>query len=324
MDAGVDADRLVRRLVDRGLIKAAGPITAERLPGGVSADVFLITVGRRRLVAKRALERLRVAQEWRSSPRRVLREAEAMTFAREIRPENVPEVLDLDVEHLVITMAAAPASMKNWKTELLSGPSRDQTLAEELGRALADWHSTSAKPSVSAIFADATNFFELRIAPFFHRIAEVHSDLAGVIGEVVDRMNRRPICLVHGDFSPKNVLHDDARFMVLDWETAHRGDPTFDLAFLESHLICKALHRPSGAEGYRSDADALVAAYLERGLLEVDVSDLVAQVGCLVLARVDGKSPVDYLDADQQELARALARSVLTDRPSRAEIWTML
>jgi aminoglycoside phosphotransferase (APT) family kinase protein len=319
----LDAEQVVARLVERKVI--AGRVEVERLPGGVSADVFLITAGEERVVAKRALARLRVAQEWRSSPLRVLREAEAMTFARKIRPDNVPEVLDVDTDRLVVTIRAAPADVRNWKAELLAGQAGDPLLPNALGHALADWHSASCQhPAELARFADTTNFFELRISPFFYRVAEVHEDLAGAIGDVVSRMSERSRCLVHGDFSPKNVVHDASGFWVLDWETAHRGDPTFDLAFLVSHLVCKALHRPPDAGVYRADADAFIDAYFDRSILDIDATDLVAQIGCLVLARVDGKSPVDYLDHAQQDAARAFARSVLLGRPSLASIWSML
>ncbi len=306
---------LVRHLVRRGLLPGGTPVEVRLLSGGVSADVFLVTGSGRRLVAKRALDRLRVRQEWHASPARVLREADALALARAIRPDNVPELLDVDEERLVITMRAVPATATNWKADLLAGTAEAE-VGRRLGLALADWHSTSASdPGSLEAFADATNFFELRISPFFLRVAEVHADLRPAIERVVARLTGRSSCLVHGDFSPKNVLVEGPGFWVVDWETAHRGDPTFDLAFLVSHLVCKAVHRPALATSYRACADAFVGAYLDHSVLDIATAELIAEIGCLVLARVDGTSPVDYLDADGQAAARALARRVLLEPP---------
>jgi tRNA A-37 threonylcarbamoyl transferase component Bud32 len=315
-------DDLVRGLVARGVIPAGVEVDIEPMKGGVSADVFMLSFGDDHLVVKMALSRLRVTQEWRSSPTRVLREADAMVFARTIRPDNVPEIVDVDEERLVITMRAAPPTMKNWRPLLLAG-AVDPDIGRLLGAALADWHSeSSAQPAALERFGDRSHFFDLRISPFFLRVAEVHRDLEPIIAEVVVKLTGRSVCLVHGDFSPKNVLVGDRSPWVLDWETAHTGDPTFDVAFLVSHLVCKAVHRPGDADRYRACADAFVAAYLEASALAIEPADLVRQVGCLVLARVDGKSPVDYFSPPEQEAARALGRRVILEgRSDVAGLW---
>jgi 5-methylthioribose kinase len=305
------------------VVPEAVPVEVELLTGGVSADVFMVVASGRRLVVKRALGRLRVREDWRASPARVLREAAALSLAKQIRPDNVPAIVDLDEEQLVLTIEAAPPELVNWKVELLAG-SIDDTVGRSLGMALADWHSKSWKDqNALEPFADGTNFFELRISPFFHRVAQIHTDLGAVIGEVATRLASRSVCLVHGDFSPKNVLTGGAGLWVLDWETAHCGDPTFDVAFLVSHLLCKAIHRPECAAAYRACSASFVDAYLARSSLPVDPAVLVAQVGCLVIARVDGTSPVDYFDDDEAAAARVLGRRVLLERPADlASVWS--
>jgi 5-methylthioribose kinase len=304
-------DGILARLVERRVLSAEAGARVESLPGGVSADVFVLTFGDRRLVVKQPLPRLRVAQEWLSSPTRALVEAEAIVVAGTIRPGNVPEIVDVDDERNIIVMTAAPPDMENWKSRLLFGDI-DPTIGGSLGAALADWHSESgADPAVLRRFADRTNFAELRVAPFFQRVAEVHPDLETKIDAVIGRMLDRSVCLVHGDFSPKNVLVNDRSFWVIDWEIAHVGDPTFDLAFLVAHLACKAIHRPPDATRYRACAEAFLATYFDRSQVAVDDDDLVLQVGGLILARADGKSPADYFDVTEKATARALGRSVL-------------
>jgi 5-methylthioribose kinase len=309
-------------LVQRHVIPAGSDVSVDTMAGGVSANVFTLSFGDRRLVAKEALPRLRVADEWLSSPARVLVEADAIAFAGTVRPDNVPVIIDVDEERLVIVMTAAPVGVANWKTRLLEGDI-DPAIGGFLGEVLADWHSTSsADRGVLRRFGDRTYFSQLRVSPFFERVAEVHADLATRIGSVVERMMSRSVCLIHGDFSPKNVLVDDGFLWVLDWEIAHVGDPGFDLAALVSHLVCKAIHRPVGAARYRGCAEAFLAGYLARSEVTVDRDDLLLQVGCLVLARADGKSPADYFDGPDKEVARRLGRRVLEgDVTDLAALW---
>jgi 5-methylthioribose kinase len=319
-DARIDG--LVARLIQRHVIPSGLDVTVETMAGGVSANVFTLSFGDRRLVAKEALPRLRVADEWLSSPARVLVEADAIAFAGTVRPDNVPAIVDVDEERLVIVMTPAPAGVANWKARLLGGDI-DPTIGGFLGEVLADWHSTSsADPDVLARFGDRTYFSQLRVSPFFERVAEVHPDLATRIRSVVERMMSRSVCLVHGDFSPKNMLVDDGFLWVLDWEIAHVGDPGFDLASLVSHLVCKAIHRPLDAVRYRDCAEAFLSGYLAHSDVAVDQDDLLLQIGCLVLARADGKSPADYFDDPDKEVARRLARRVLEgDVTDLAALW---
>ncbi len=319
---GAELDALVGRLAQRGVIPTTQGATVEVLSGGVSADVVVVASGTRRVVVKRALPRLRVAQKWVSSPSRVIIEAAALEAAHRIRPANVPAVLDLDEERLVLTLECAPPDSRNWKQELLNG-AIDSVIGGWLGIALADWHTQSAADGeLTARFAHHTHFFDLRISPFFLSTAEVHPDLAPQIHAVVERMNTRRVCLVHGDFSPKNVLFGRGWFWVVDWETAHTGDPTFDIAFLVSHLVIKAVHRPDLARGYRACAEAFLGGYHAHTGVEIDHDGLGRLVGCLLLARIDGKSPVDYLDEPERDRVRTLGRRVVQEGVvDLAELW---
>jgi 5-methylthioribose kinase len=131
------------------------------------------------------------------------------------------------------------------------------------------------------------------------------------------------LCLVHGDFSPKNVLADGARVSVLDWEVAHYGDPVFDVAFLQAHLLLKAVHRPESSRAYRELADTFLRRY------DAAVPDplrrpddyLAGQVGCLLLARVDGKSPAEYLTGVEALRVRGIALDTLCGSGDVAAIW---
>jgi vanillate/3-O-methylgallate O-demethylase len=134
--------------------------------------------------------------------------------------------------------------------------------------------------------------------------------------------------LVHGDLSPKNVLLGPSRTWIIDWEVAHFGDPVFDLGFLLTHLLCKSLYRPGSAAGYRAAASGFLQHY--RAATEIlaapwDEEYLVAQTACLLLARIDGKSPASYLDESARDRGRDIARSALIlSYASLDELWRTL
>jgi 5-methylthioribose kinase len=150
-------------------------------------------------------------------------------------------------------------------------------------------------------------------------------ELAEPVGEVVEQMLATTSCLVHGDFSPKNVLvGPEASLWVLDFEVAHVGDPAFDLGFMLNHLLLKSIHRPADAERYYGCARAFLTAYADGlpGELLPPLPYLLAHVGCLALARVDGKSPAEYLTDGEREIARRVGEELLTSPPASLEgVW---
>jgi len=126
--------------------------------------------------------------------------------------------------------------------------------------------------------------------------------------------------LVHGDVSPKNILVGRASPILLDAECAWYGDPAFDLAFCLNHLLLKCLWNASARPAYERCFEALAHAYL-RGVQWEPAAALQARAALLLpalcLARVDGKSPVEYLTrAQDQDFVRANSRALLLRQPS--------
>jgi 5-methylthioribose kinase len=309
-----------RHLVRRGLVAPGAALVVEPLGGGVSGDVVGVAAGERAMVVKRPLARLRVEQEWHADVGRIVTEARALRVAGALAPGAAPEVLDLDEREHVLVMARAPESWTPWRDSLLAGRV-DDPVGRRLGSLLATWHLRTARhlPERSA-FASTAAFEELRIDPFHRAVAARHPELAGHVHAVVDRLLTTKSCLVHGDFSPKNVLADPAGtgLWVLDWEVAHLGDPSFDLAFMLTHLLLKAVHRPDDRHRYRATASAFLEGYAAGAGADglPGSRRLAADVGCLLLARVDGKSPAGYLTAPQRERARALGAGLLLEPPA--------
>ena len=325
--AAPDTEALAAHLVRRGLTRSVAEVRVRALAGGVSNDVVAVAAPGLDAVVKQALGQLRVAEEWLADPARIDTEGRALRLAGELLPGAVPTVLDLAEGYLVIERA--PENWHTWKEDLLAGEV-DLQVAERLGRALGVWQrSTAGRADVARDFGDVTAFTQLRVDPFHRTIAARHPDLADVVERTVEVMTRSRACLVHGDYTPKNVLVDPAGsgLWVIDWEVAHVGDPSFDPAWTLGHLLLKSVHRPASAAAYASAGEAFVAGLAAElgGALEPDPEQLVRQTGCLLLARVDGKSPAEYLTEDGRQRTRALARRLLTDPPlTTTDAWELL
>lgn len=300
-----DAD-FVRHLRARGLVTPEMPVEVRQLPGGVSGDVRAVVAPGLDAVVKRAHSELLVDDDWFADEERLVTEGWALRLAGDLAPDAVPRVIDLDPRTRTLVMQRAPRGWSDWRSLLLAGEI-DPRVGARLGRVLAGWHRDSRdRPGLLAPFADDTSFVQLRIDPFHRTVAARHPDLAPAIDAVVERLLTRRVCLVHGDFSPKNILVGPDALWVLDWEVAHVGDPGFDLAFMLCHLTLKAIHRPEDADAYAETASRFLSAY---GTAPDD--ELGAGVACLLLARVDGKSPAEYLTAPERDAVRELGREML-------------
>jgi len=315
-------------LFGRSLVVDSAGVQAAMLAGGVSNVVIDVTSGDKRFVVKQSLELLRVADEWRAPRSRVLTEAAALALAGELTPGAVPRVVDVDSDACVIVLQRAPTQWRDWKTALLTAPAHDAVavdIARSLGEHLARWHSKTTGQPLDERFDDYTAFDALRIDPYYRTVMQRVPAAAAHVQAHLERLATRRLCLVHGDFSPKNVLTGPDGLWVIDFETAHKGDPVFDVAFLLTHLLLKSVHRPASATTYRAAADAFVSAYRSAvpDVLQPDPHYLAGQVACLLLARTDGKSPAEYLTEQGKTAARALAMTLFAERASDAEIWAL-
>ena len=327
----LEAEEIPRFLDARSLLRAGESVAhVQLLEGGVSGTVYRVATSEgREFVVKRALEQLNVADDWHADPARAIHEAHAIQALHALTPQNVPELFDADVETNTITMEAAPADWLTWKQRLLAPahPPRSTTsaVAPSLATALAVWQRTALHhPEVREPFADKSLFEALRVDPFHRVIRRVHPNLAAAIDESIDELEQAGLTLVHGDFSPKNVLVPPAAGpepWVIDFEVVHVGHPVFDVAFLSSHLIMKSIHLPAR----RREIDGTRAAFLARYEADVDgvlrtaaTASLGRHTACLLLARVDGKSPASYLTADERDTVRRLAIDVLASADPEA------
>ena len=320
----LSVDSYLRR---RGLLvddSPDGTVVVTSLGGGVSSVVLLVELGRQRLVVKQPRAQLLVSDEWFANPERALIEATAIKIISRSTPEAVPELLDVDPDELAITMRAAPAGWRTWKDLLLAGDV-DTSVGLRLGHLLGTWHQLSAtKLRDLSDLDDVAGFKELRIEPYHRTVAARYPDLAGAIeGAIEGLLDLGPRrTFVHGDFSPKNILLGDGGLFVIDFEVAHVGNPLFDVAFLISHLMLKSIRLPALSSLYRECAARFLTAYSRSApRLAPLESELGIQVGCLLLARTEGKSPVEYLLPSGQARAFELGSSLITRPVAPLSAW---
>jgi 5-methylthioribose kinase len=321
----------VEYLLGVGLIPTdrASSASARELGGGISNIVVRVNFAGQPdgLVIKQSLPRLRVAQEWLADQARIHREAASLRYLEGVLPRSaLPSVVHEDPGNFLFVMTAAPEQARTWKDDLLDGRV-DPVVATQVGRLLGTMHQHSAVsgddiPTELREFADQRCFVQLRIDPYHRATAHAHPDLADVIESAAQAMLDHRLCMVHGDYSPKNVIvsgaGEEATAFLLDFEVVHLGNPVFDLAFMLNHLTLKAIHRSDLAERYNAAGTAFWSAYCSNAPAFADdptvlQSKAVRQMGVLLLARIDGKSPAEYITTNtEKSTARRLARMVLT------------
>lgn len=296
--------------------------TARELAWGVSNIVLRVDTPQRSFVVKQSRKQLRTEIDWFSQLERVWREVAAMRALELILPPAaVPRVLFEDRENYLFAMEAVEADHLVWKGELLEGR-LDVDVASRLGQLLAMVHRDSrGRAGQLESLGDRTIFDELRLDPFYRYVAETTSDerLAGSLNSLIDDTLARQDCLVLADFSPKNILLTTNGPVVVDFETAHIGDPGFDIGFFLSHLLLKVVFHHKRREEMLSLARAFWREYRNEPEAVSDGADgpaferqCVRHLGACMLARVDGKSRVDYLKEDWQlSLVRLFCRELL-------------
>lgn len=298
----------------------SGPRPPETvLTGGVSSDIRIVHAPDGSYVIKQALEKLKVAADWRADPARSSVEVRALrAIARLLGPEHAPRVLWVDTPRHRFAMELIAPRFRNWKQQLLDG-AVDMATARSAGRLLGSLHRrSSGSPAMARAFSSIKLFTALRIRPYFERVAGKNPALAAAIAATVDAMLHSRAALVHGDYSPKNLLADGADLVILDCEVAHWGDPRFDVAFCLTHLLLKSFRRGAPAAALRAAALAYLAAYREAGLPVLDQA-LARQTGCLLLARLEGDSPVDYLGELDPPAVKQFATGLLLHPPRDIE-----
>ncbi len=315
-------ERLIAALHRGGLIPAGAPVDFEALAGGVSSDIWKVSTPIQTFCVKRALAKLKVAADWNAPVERNRYEVAWTRIAHDIVPGAVPGILYHDAVEMCCAMTyLSPDDHRLWKGELRDGRAAAADAAE-VGRRLGRIHAATAdNPQVAAQFPRHDIFHAIRLEPYLEATAAAHPDLRSELFGLSRRTGATRLVMIHGDISPKNILLGPGGPVFLDAECACIGDPAFDLAFCLNHMLLKCLWNPAAREDFHACFEALAGAYLE----QVDWEPVAAaeqRAASLLpgrfLARVDGKSPVEYIQNEtDRERVRRCARALLVAPPAR-------
>jgi 5-methylthioribose kinase len=319
----------------RGFLTGNEPAEARELTGGVSNEVILVSRPQgENVVLKQVREQLNVADPWHCSVERIWREIEVLRQCEQMLGGQrlwapftvvVPCFLFDDRANYLYAMSAAPPDHVVWKNELLSGLARAE-IASACGSALGTLHGRSwHDASVVSRFNDRQFFEDLRIDPYYRQVARVLPEFSAEINRLIDSVWYERHCLVHGDFSPKNLLVHDNRLTLIDFEVGHYGDPAFDLGFFLTHLVFKAFyHAPAHApflhliDVFWDNYSATLIPFLSASEFESLISRSVQNFAGCTLARLAGKSKLDYVNDNlRRDMLFELCRFVFTHRPDR-------
>jgi aminoglycoside phosphotransferase (APT) family kinase protein len=310
----------IRAALGRMSLPFRGTLRFVPLTGGVASDIFRVDAENGSFVVKRALAKLRVAADWRAPVERNAYEFAWLQEAGSIVPGAVPALFGRDATSGLFAMEwLPPDDHPVWKNELHAGRA-DPGFAAEVGRVLAQIHAQTAKrPDLKKRFDSDHIFHSIRLEPYLEATARRHPVVAERLMALSAATLATHAALVHGDVSPKNILCGPRGPVLLDAECAWYGDPAFDLAFCLNHLLLKCLWTPSAAPGFLACFTSLHTEYA--AIAGETIGKRAARLlPALLLARIDGKSPVEYVTDDRdRELVRRMAIPLIMEPPTTLE-----
>lgn len=317
---------IIQSLVDAGLIESVEMTEFQPLPGGVSSDIWRVQTADRVFCVKRALAKLKVEADWFAPVQRNLFEVAWFQVANEIVPGSAPAVIMHDENAMLCSMAYLdPATYRLLKNELRDGQA-DRMVAAQIGTYLGRIHAgTAGRTTIKPGLPSMEIFHAIRLEPYLEATALRHPDLKQQLFSLSHTTANNRLTMIHGDVSPKNILVGPDGPVFIDAECACIGDPAFDLAFCLNHYLLKCLWRPQYQQNYIACFHAMCTSYLAQ--VDWEAPDhlqarAAALLPGLLLARVDGKSPVEYLtdEVDKEKVRRSARPLIFTPTTKLADV----
>lgn len=304
-----------------GLMSGSDSPTIEPLSGGVASDIAKVSVNGDVYCVKFALPKLRVRADWFAPVERSLAEYRWLQTVGEIVPAAAIRLYGHSAEEhgFVMEYLSSPDSYL-LKAALLDGEGQVSDAAA-IGDLIGRVHAHSASTSFDRVpFQNRDDFHAIRIEPYLIHTADAHPGLRTAIHAMAEHLYEAEEVLIHGDVSPKNIIMNAGQPYILDAECATMGDPCFDVAFCLNHFVLKSIHVRGRSADYLEFCTAFWNSYARSVTWEA-ANDLESRVArllpMLMLGRVDGKSPVEYLSDQNRDLVRRLAINLVSNpRPN--------
>lgn len=283
------------------------------LPGGVSSETTAVQLSDgSTVVVKQALARLTVAEEWLADPSRAVPEGHGLAALHELTPQAVPKPIAIVDNPPSVVLPLAPQPSIDWRARLLTEPSDDDIAVAQTLRSLAEsWHGAPIAAYRDTVLDDTIRVTQLRVDPFYRGMAQRWPDYAAPIQTCIDELLQERTALIHGDFTPKNVLCHPDGLWVIDTEICHIGNPLLDLGSMSAHLLLKSVKHHRSRPRLMSEIRR--AFFDPQVLVRHPRNDhaLARHTGVILAVRVAGRSPVGYLTVEEQAQVTMMATALL-------------
>ncbi len=286
-------------------IKNEKIINVEPLKGGVSCEIYKVDTTTNSYCIKKALKKLRVEKDWYADPIRSYYEYLWLKKTKKILPSSIPEVISYNrMKNYLIIEYLNMSRYSNLKEDLLKGKV-DLDNLNKIAKKLLYIHKNLKSNYNKKIFQTHNfNFIKLRINPYLLELNKTYPELKKYINETVNLLRNNQHTVIHADFTPKNILVSKNKQIILDAETANYGDPSFDIVSLINHLIIKLLFVNKNKKNFVLALKKIFNTYHSNVTWE-EKQDIIKRsltlLPLMMLARVDGKSPVEYIKNNNEK-----------------------
>ena len=271
----------------------------KRLKGGVSCEVYKAKTIKDIYCIKRALPKLLVKKDWYVKTNRIKYEYLWLKHCKKLLPKNIPKIYKFDEKSKYLILEYLnEKKFLNLKSEFLKGKINHQ-LINKISKNLSFIHNNSMKKNIEKNFSpNFRNFYDLRLDAYFNEVKRGHSNLSSFVNNIIKQYKENRITLVHGDMSPKNILFYKNEIKFLDAETSNFGDPVFDVVFFTNHLLIKSIYLPNKKNQFLKAYKNFIDTYISNSNCEDKkffFRRCLNMIPLMLIARVDGKSPVEYV-----------------------------
>lgn len=316
--------KLKEYLINKNVVKDVDQVKIHYCQGGVSCTVAYVETKEQPMIIKQALRQLKTKDTWLCDPNRMYIEYASNQIYHDLLPDCAPKTYFYDEDNYIYGREAVPDGCLMWKDYLMQGDLNFEIAKKSVDVLVAIHNKCAGDAAIKKAFENKEVFYGLRISPYFEFTTKKHTEISKLCEELTHLMMDSAISLVHGDYSPKNIMIMGEKIQVLDFEVAHYGHPAFDLAFLVNHIILKSVKFEEYAAGYLALAEYMMKRYLSQ-MTFMNQKEFepvfVKTLQMLFLARIDGKSPVEYLCSEplKQEKVRKISLSMIKDQIERLD-----
>ncbi len=282
---------------------------------GMKNQIYVATTAQQRLLVKQAHSKVQIKERWWLDRKRISAEKNCIDILANILPPDIIPTATLEDRTDFVLVTTAPArDAVLWEDDLAMGRV-DLQIAAQAGELAAAVHNQTHKVrELKKMFSDTKAFEQLRIHPLYETVAGAFPEIQKAVQHQAKELLKPGHALVLADLRPRNIYINNGQVYLVDFATAHFGQPSFDLAFYAADMCLKAMLNHPQKAAYLEAINVFWMAYFRIAeyakAAEVERT-AVRDFGCLLLAQVAGRNPVYEADEEFRDLTYRVAQSLL-------------